>query len=518
MKNVFRMIAIAMMTVTVFSCEKAVEPEAEVATTLSFTADFLGTKTSFDEGWMTWEVGDEIAVCDGAIVEVVKLTADDIMEGGASAVINTKTLATDAKEYYAIFPASCAYKEVNKSELDTFLTDDGCIQISTGAKESDKSQTFKSYAIASKEGCHFLFLNVDAIVYFKTERTDIASVQFKSNGSGLVKSNTLIDTYTEKISHNGYNGSSSMVYKMNGDKEAYIPICAGITFYGGYTLTAYDSKDNVIGTISTSIPLRLEHGKYYTIKNFDSRLQAPLPEGALPGKFTINSDGDQVYFSKGNLRYTIATRTWSFFDKQFECGPFEYFEGQDSEISLFTWGFDANKSIIPDTEEYNNKESGELTQEEDWGSQIGDGKTWRTLSTAEWQYLFSCGDPTSPRYGLFKSPVTVCDNIDCVVIAPDDWDLYAYPLQSSYGTTASEDNPLTWEQAEAAGLVCLPAGGYRLENLIVDWGYGYYWSSTAYNSYLAYGVNFSNVSSEFLPDYTVTKDSGSSVRLVTDCK
>lgn len=289
MKNVFKMIAIAMMMVTVFSCEKdgATEDAGEKGSTITFTAYLLGTRAGFNEGKLTWETGDQIAVCDGATVEVVKLTADDIKPGGVSAVIQTSKLAPDAKEYYAVFPAACAYTEVKKSELNTFITNDGSIQISTGDADIDKSQTFKSYAITSEAGGHLMFESVDAIVYLKTERTDIASVQFKSNKSGLVKSNILIDPRTKKIYHNGYNGAHDIEYKLNGEKEAYIPVCAKVTFEGGYTLTAYDSSNNVIGTISTSADISFENGKYYTIKDFDSCLV-----GELPGMFTVSEDGD----------------------------------------------------------------------------------------------------------------------------------------------------------------------------------------------------------------------------------
>lgn len=42
------------------------------------------------------------------------------------------------------------------------------------------------------------------------------------------------------------------------------------------------------------------------------------PEGAINGLFTINENGDQVYFSKGNLQYQASTSTWRFAENQWD--------------------------------------------------------------------------------------------------------------------------------------------------------------------------------------------------------
>ena len=113
--------------------------------------------------------------------------------------------------------------------------------------------------------------------------------------------------------------------------------------------------------------------------------------------------------------------------------------------------------------------------------------------------------------------VTVCGSVNFLVIAPDDWDLTAHPLQSSYGTDSSEGNPMTWEQAEAKGLVCLPAAGRRYGSDVYNVGdCGTYWSSTARGSSYAYRVTF--YSSDVYPDSNDYRDYGYSVRLITECQ
>ena len=41
---------------------------------------------------------------------------------------------------------------------------------------------------------------------------------------------------------------------------------------------------------------------------------APSPvvweEGVLPGRFTVNADGQQVQFAQGNLQYQASSHTW----------------------------------------------------------------------------------------------------------------------------------------------------------------------------------------------------------------
>ena len=51
------------------------------------------------------------------------------------------------------------------------------------------------------------------------------------------------------------------------------------------------------------------------VKATSEAAEASVPDGAISGKFSV-SDGKQVYFSKGNLRYESSK--WSFFDNQYD--------------------------------------------------------------------------------------------------------------------------------------------------------------------------------------------------------
>lgn len=253
----------------------------------------------------------------------------------------------------------------------------------------------------------------------------------------------------------------------------------------------------------------------------DSNKVAPLP-----GVFSVSAT-KKVQFSQGNLTYNVTDKKWAFYENQYDCAT-----GYDSNlISLFTWGYNAEKSIVPNGNNSDNvsRTSGNLTQDEDWGCTIGDGKSWRTLTIDEWCYLFAFDEnqydepcfyiTTSPRYGLFRSCVTVCGHNNCIVLLPDDWK-WGGTVGEKWQTTYSEETSVKWSAMEAAGAVCLPAAGTR--NLGNSLNYvgetGNYWSSTTPEAGNANNLYFDNTLPEdylFLSGQS-QRQIGHSVRLVTD--
>lgn len=223
-----------------------------------------------------------------------------------------------------------------------------------------------------------------------------------------------------------------------------------------------------------------------------------LPAGALKGVFSV-SETKKVRFSQGNLTYnqTAEEPKWKFYDHQYD-----YLTDYDtSPVSLFPWGYNANNEHIslgamsPVTDHttegdkllvYDKASSKSPGGGDDWGVAYCESNNitvgiWRMLSKEEWVYLINVGgDKNVIRQGKYKNGVTVCGKKGCLVLAPDGWDISSNPLQSEYSTTSS---PMTWEQAEAAGLVCLPAAGYYEGTQVSgDGSNGYYWSSSADSS------------------------------------
>ena len=167
-------------------------------------------------------------------------------------------------------------------------------------------------------------------------------------------------------------------------------------------------------------------------------IEAMAPTSAIDGKFTVNSDGDQVYFSQGNLQYV---GTW-----QFATNQYDYFSSQsDNHRDLFGWGTgDAPNKVSTTSSEYNTWN--------EWGDNtITNGGTgWRTLSKDEWVYLFN-----HSTYGF----ATVA-GVKGIIITPDGYAGTA--INSTH--TAATDNVIDasgWTAYETNGCVFLPASGYR---------------------------------------------------------
>ena len=258
-----------------------------------------------------------------------------------------------------------------------------------------------------------------------------------------------------------------------------------------------------------------------TTASFTAEFPSSDSTDPLNGAFTIDSYGKQICFSRGNLRYTVASKEWSFYDKQYKSGPLH--EVDSKEISLFTWGYNATQSINPIGSASNNVSitSGNLSSTQDWGSVIGDGKTWRTLTASEWTYLFGGRPDADKKYGY-----ATVGGQKGLIILPDEFTdpmknggSGAFKPQSSKASSWT-DNYYTlagnWEAMEAAGAVFLPAAGRRSGGSIATGSneQGHYWSSSAVDSDKADLVYFNYNS--FDPAYSWLRDNGCSVRLVKD--
>ena len=237
------------------------------------------------------------------------------------------------------------------------------------------------------------------------------------------------------------------------------------------------------------------------------------PAGALPGEFSVSAD-KKVLFSQGNLVATIdvsgVPTAWKFSAHQYdylgEGGANKTIGSAAGDVDFFGWSTSTNGGTST-TDNYGIKTS--MTASDypgdfyDWGKAVGDGNTWRTLTTAEWQYLFNCGDYTSDvRNGKYKWASV--NGVNGWVIAPDGFE---GTLADSY----TDDAALA-----AANLVFLPAAGRRSGSNFYDVGEdGRYWSSTA-NGDNAYDVRIR--SSSVLPGNSDPRRLGGSVRLVTEVK
>ena len=286
---------------------------------------------------------------------------------------------------------------------------------------------------------------------------------------------------------------------------------------------------------------KIAAGTLYTVTNANwESTEADIPDGALKGVFSVSAD-KQVYFSQGNLyakKDNNGMWNWGFYAKQYQYNSLSTSnprtaQNTDTEIDLFTWGYSESTSLSPTGTDYvtgHPNDGDKLDYEkvssaggDDWGVAYCESNnitvgTWRTLTTAEWQYLFNRGSYTSEvRNGKYKYGVTVCGKANCVVLLPDGWKWegdVGTEWQTEYPETQT-NNEVTWQKMEDAGAVCLTAAGHRDSSTVTNFGDdGSYWSSTAgdegrayYARILSRGVN---------PDSRDYRYFGYSVRLVTD--
>ena len=300
------------------------------------------------------------------------------------------------------------------------------------------------------------------------------------------------------------------------------------------------------------------------------------PTGAIDGLFTINENGDQIYFSQGNLQYQASTNTWRFAENQWNfVGGVDYRDGTiwgnvfqngvkcdnslasstyDGWIDLFGW---ATSGYHDPTDPYNVQyqpwsistsvfdiqhnmfgygPSNEMPVRDligssanyDWGVYnpiMNGGNTsgkWRTLSLEEWNYVFNLRSTTS---GIRYAKANVA-NTDGVILLPDGWEKpesISIVCPGNFQTNIY--NLDEWDLLEESGAVFLPIGGTRY-NTDIDYSgsgsmRGAYWSVT--NAYQPDNTNLAGYAYNLYlrgnayPNCIVDQHlRGSSVRLVQD--
>ena len=298
---------------------------------------------------------------------------------------------------------------------------------------------------------------------------------------------------------------------------------------GSYTVTMTGLSNNKtyhVRTYATN-----EHGTNYG----EEVTFTTLIYGVIGGKFTINDEGDQIYFSRSNLQCIPNYGSWSF-----DVHQYDYIGSDNSHISssyihpidLFGWGtsYQIHGAVCyqpwststngADYYAYGNVQYNlyDQTGKADWGyNSISSGgnqqNQWRTLTKSEWLYVvFNRTTSSGIRYAKAK-----VNGVNGLILLPDDWNPTNYPLNYTNSTQASfSSNTLTssqWLTYETHGAIFLPAAGIRNGTSVSSVnGEGYYWSS----SHLDTNNNASvfSFSSNSVMTTNLNRSRGAAVRLV----
>lgn len=253
------------------------------------------------------------------------------------------------------------------------------------------------------------------------------------------------------------------------------------------------------------------------------------PVGAASGHvFSVATD-KQVYFSKGTLVYDASgTRTCN--DNTQKDGTFSFAENQYTSGSLFAYG-SSGYEVSPDAvyQSITNKSITGDNANHDWGvyNPITNGgnqpNQWRTLTQAEYKYLFDTRTNAKQKVGVGK--VTVGDGVEGIILLPDDWtlpegcpDFVTYETSTVRGTNTYTAEQ--WEEMEKAGAILFLTEPISKSDT-KDHAY-YYWDATTKMTKVTPTINISGGKITYTLGVSVTsRNTGtevprSYVRLVTD--
>lgn len=337
--------------------------------------------------------------------------------------------------------------------------------------------------------------------------------------------NKVTVNFMENTLTNGQE-SNGVVTLPAGNGEKWAILLPNEALEAGEQGSAYSQDGVYIGTRG-AVPATTENG-YLTVGievNVTSEVNpGEVPVGAISGKFTINENGDQVYFSQGNLMY-IGSETphyWKFADNQWDYCDLYGFQSsfaEDHNYGRFSWGTSGYNHGAVNYQPWNSdgpyvlptawehyyaygQENGNLydqTGQADWGyNAISNGGNtensgWRTLTEDEWVYVVYTRSTAS---GI-RFAKAIVNGINGMVFLPDDWNSNCFSLNNTNSFDASfSSNNITenqWAALEQHGAIFLPGRSYYWSS---------YWSSSSTeNSSLAIGLTFNDSWAEFAAPY-----------------
>lgn len=567
----YNLIALMVLSLALLASCKKDKPSGGTPDGKGFTAmteqDGGNSKTHLDGVVVKWTAYDQIKVANygggsGSTTLTYELTEG---AGNSQGIFYTGEGHADFfhPDYVAAYPAAKVTSiSGNKVTFNLLATQtlgknsfgEGCNPMV--AYSSNQTLQFKNVMGAL---C-FRFRGVDKIGSLRLTSKNTADklwgtceVTVGSNGVPTSTSitNTVADQHIITLNCNGIKLNHTT------DSLFYIMLPPG-TLASGFTLEVLDENGTVFYSHDGSIRTSTEYPEGYIVRN---RVIKPsnhlyLKVGAIHSKFTINSSGDKVYFSKGNLQYNKTTSKWSFMDSQYERaedpGDIVKEDYEDTDIvSLFGWGTSGYNNIVNDplaeyyypnatsaasytittgdpsetvydpNNRYHYGPSLNMSVSErdiagtnyDWGvnNPIQNGGDiagqWRTLTAAEWTYLlFTRSASTVNGTANARYAKATVSGMKGVILFPDSYvhpDGVSKPKSTSINkeTVDSDENIYSasdWTAMENAGCVFLIANGWRGGlKVSILWGtnvdcIGNYWSSTHADEKWAWGLTFND--------------------------
>lgn len=478
-KNLVSLVSLALLVglVSLTSCKK----EENLGNGTQFRATMEGCtsqngKTTLNGTALEWVSGDQIAIYGTAGCGIYSAAPQT---PATVAVFDNVSGETGDAPFRAYYPSTLTTDGVNVTLPATQTYVEGSIH------------EFPMYAESNNEELSFKNLCGVLKLHLTKANTNISSIT-------VTAASEINGTFS--VSYNG--GDPELTYSANGTNTTTLTcataqsIAEGKDFYiylpeGSYSGLQIEmtTDDNRYCVKTANTAINVTRSQYTLITLGETLVFRPI--GSKGGLFTINADGDQVWFSQGNLQYQASTNTWRFAEHQYD-----YVGADNANISatysgwidLFGWGTGSNPTLSSTDYSY----YGTFT---DWGSNTisNGGNTansgWRTLSQVEWNYLLYTRANASSKMGGGS-----VNGVHGEIVLPDSWTLPA-GLTFTAGQNGWQNSYTLaqWALMEAAGAVFLPTAGYRYGTSVYDVGnLGIYWPSTPWDEFFAYHLDISS--------------------------
>ena len=495
------------------------------------------TKLTVDSstGASSWTAGDQIAFC---------------ITNGSTTSYQTETVDVSASEIPYNIPAG--YSRVNyaiypAASKGTNFTAPTVVYPSSYNLSGKVAQTYSPMPMVAINADGILdFYHIGGLLRLDITEADAATSKIIVSFSDIAN---VCGTYT--VSGAGTDDVSVSLLSGDGNTLTF----TGVSVSSGETWVNIPLPK---GTPLTTITVKTFNSSSEELQSVDKRIawasvgrtkakqfvidMSASGDGALSGEFSVSST-TKVRFAQGNLQAVIGTgisnyiataSEWKFAENQYDfignaAGNTSLAVG--TIVDLFGWvGTSASYDSygLCTNTSYNNAYYGTSASDAiktDWGSipgvvsSYGDG--WFTLTSTQWNYLFTQRANASSLYGQCQIS-TANGTVTGMLILPDNWTKPSNCTVTpgtgafdriTYSATASSGASNAWCDMEAAGAVFLPAAGYRSGVSVGNVGsYGYYWSSSVYYGNYAYSVYF--YSGYLNPQYYYRRCDGFSVRLV----
>lgn len=513
MRMNFARMATMVSAVALFAFASCQKNEEQVVFTATVENAVTQGKTAFNGGTMTWQSGDMIRVYEGTAAATLQTSSNAATAGFSFCDGQSPPLTSN--NYYAIYPASAATGS-NAITLSATQNYDG------SRMDAPMYVHATGTALAFKNVCGVLVINI-------TANKSISSIVVETPGKAVAGNFTLAyDDDNDAASMTAVDNTTGNTVTLDCGEGVncgnatnfyiYLPPAE----YTAMTITI-NATDGTRCVKSLNSTFDIAKNMYYTITWSDLVFETPLPEGALTGLFTINEDGDQVWFSQGNLQYQPSTQTWRFAEHQYS-----YVSDDISDIStysgwidLFGWGTGDNPTLT-------STDNADYSTFVDWGTgAISNGgnatNQWRTLTSDEWVYLFNTRtNTTNLRTANARYIKSQVNYVPGVILFPDGYihpsgvTVPKYINTAARPWTSNQYNGEKWAAMEAAGAVFLPAAGLlsAINGVINVGSNGRYWSST-YDPE-GYSANIYFARTALNPASSIDCCYGPSVRLVRD--